>query len=347
MLRTLLFSLLGIASFNICAQYDRVEVFPNLEGEELRQALVGDYQPTSVLSYGDARDLLFGDIDAVNDSLTCVYTGLQVYISPALDPTTTAFAQDINTEHTFPRSKGADEFTFGYSDMHHLYPTRVDANSARGSLPFADINDSQTDEWFINNQSSGNIPPESVRDNYSEYRQNVAFEPREIHKGNVARAYFYFYTMYKSQADIADPTFFEIQRETMCEWHFLDPTDKAEWDRSKNIAAEQGNENPFVLDCQLARLYCDDIAEACLTVSAEEEKHIIPTLFISNDLLTVKGHQKNSRVVVFDSVGKQVAKAQLTTATDMIMDLSHLVSGIYLVSIIDAQNQMTTSKIFK
>lgn len=340
-------SFLLALSYNLYAQYDRVEVFPNLEGNELRQALVDEYRPTSVLSYGDARDLLFGDIDTVNDSLTCVYTGLQIYISPSLDPTTTAFAQNINTEHTFPRSKGADEFTLGHSDMHHLFATRVDANSARGNLPFAEINDSQTDEWFINNQSSGNIPPENVRDNYSEYLQNVAFEPRELHKGNVARAYFYFYTMYKAQADIADPTFFEIQRETMCQWHFQDPIDKAEWDRSKNIAAEQGNENPFVLDCQLARLYCDDIAEACLTVSSEEQKHIIPTVHIANDLLTIKGHIANSRVIIFDSIGKQVAKAELTTSSDMIMNLSHLQSGIYLVSIINSHNQVTTSKIFK
>jgi len=280
-------------------------------------------------SYGEARDILFGEIDIQNDTLTCVYTGYQIYLDPALDPTETAFAQGINTEHTYPRSKGADDFTPGYRDMHHLYPTLADVNAARGSLPFADIPDALTDEWFINTQEQTNIPSSNI-DGYSEYRQNVAFEPRESHKGDVARSYFYFYTMYSQQADIADPQFFDIQQQTMCDWHFADPVDRREWNRTKNIAATQGNENPFVLDCRLARLYCDDITEACLTVDVDDINITNIAISIQQDLLLVQGHRIGSQLQLFDMQGRMLHATNLPDETS-IVDVATLPHGMYIV----------------
>ena len=140
------------------AQYNREDIFVDLDGEALRQALIENYNATGLLSYGDARDILFGEIDIKNDTLKCVYTGYAIYLDPALDPTEAAFSQNINTEHTFPRSKGADDFTPGYRDMHHLFPTRVNVNATRGSLPFSEIEDNLTDEWFTDNLVTTSIP---------------------------------------------------------------------------------------------------------------------------------------------------------------------------------------------
>ncbi len=328
------------------AQYDGEDVFVDLNGDALKTALIQDYKSFNMLSYGDARDVVFGEIDIVNDTLTCVYTGYQVYLDPALDPTTTAFAQDVNTEHTFPRSKGADDFTLGHSDMHHLYPTLADANSARGNLPFAEILDSNTDEWFRNKSVRTSIPTSNI-DEYSEYRQNVAFEPREDHKGNVARSYFYFYTMYQNEADIADPNFFESQRAAMCEWHFADPVDKREWNRSKNIAAVQGNENPFILDCRLARLYCDDITQACMTVDVDD---LSGTQSISvtsiADRLKISGHSTDSYLAIANPLGQIVAHSILPSEETLI-DISHLDHGIYFVIIMGDNAKMHTTKIIR
>ena len=255
---------------HVLSQFDHEGVYPDLEGEALKNAVINDFKTSTVLTYGEARDTFFRNIDAVDNVLECVYSGFKVTLDPNADPTTDAFAKGINTEHTFPRSKGASENTIAYSDMHHLFPTREAVNTARGSLPFGDIVDSQTDKWYFEDNVLTSIPSVGI-DKYSELLTNVSFEPRESHKGDVARAYFYFYTMYESQANQADPDFFQLQQETLCTWHFEDPVDEKEWNRNLKIAEYQGGKrNPFILDCRLARMYCDEIEGSCLTVSTQE-----------------------------------------------------------------------------
>ena len=246
-------------------------LFPNEDGQDLIDLLRDEYKPASVRSYSQARDILYGDIDLRNDSLYCVYTGYRVYISPqAADASDAAFQQGINTEHTYPQSKGA-EFGNPKSDMHHLFPTQLDVNSDRGSLPFAEIPDGQTDRWYRFSQELSGTPSSFI-DEYSELLTNNSFEVREDHKGNVARAMFYFYTMYKSQADAADANFFPGQRATLCQWHQLDPVDLREYNRSQRIAEFQdGKPNPFTLDCTLPmRTYCQELP-ATMCISSDTE----------------------------------------------------------------------------
>ena len=253
-------------------------IFPNLTDDELLIAVQEEFLPENVLDFGMARDTMFAIIYNTNDSLMGVYSGHTIFLDPTEDPTQAAFmggaSNGINTEHTYPRSKGA-EFGNAESDMHHLFPTRTPVNSARGSFPFADINDNSTDIWFRNNQSQSNIPSSNIIDEFSESR-NGSFEPREEHKGNVARAVFYFYTMYRNQATNADPNFFNIQRATLLQWHQEDPVDQKEFDRTFQIASYQSNKpNPFVLDTLLAyRIYCTDTQGVC--------DFVVPT--VSTDL---------------------------------------------------------------
>lgn len=257
---------------NCFAQYE--PVFPNLQGDQLLDELVDAYKPIISLTYSQARDTLFGNIDNPNDSLRCVYSGYTIYLDPALDPTTAAFQNDgpnaINAEHTYPQSLGASGLA--RADMHNIYPTRKDVNGARGNDPFAEIPDNQTDVWWIQNQSQGNVPSQN-KDDYSEELTGISFEPREDHKGNVARSMFYFYTMYKAQADAQNNTYFSSQLQTFCEWHQQDPADYKEYIRTLRIAPYQdGKPNPFVLDCTLAeRSYCSDFQIACAPVSTENE----------------------------------------------------------------------------
>ena len=62
--------------------------------------------------------------------------------------------------------------------MHHLFPTRANVNSHRGSLPFQNIIDSQTDKWFLNANIVTSIPNNNI-DGYSEILTGEGFEPRE------------------------------------------------------------------------------------------------------------------------------------------------------------------------
>ncbi|PHN03352.1 endonuclease [Flavilitoribacter nigricans] len=235
----------------------QTSVFPALGGEELLDSLVSTYKPASGLNYGNARDTLYGRILNQNDSLVCIYTGYRIYLPPGLDPTMAAFDAGINTEHAYPRSKGAEE-DMARSDMHHLFPSRVDVNSDRGDLPFGEVPDPQTTAWYYLDRKQSATPTDNI-DAYSELG-NGQFEVRENSKGDIARAMFYFYTMYRTEAELADRDFFPDQKNTLCDWHVLDPVDQQEWDRNAAIAAYQDNKpNPYILDCTLAyRAFCPE-----------------------------------------------------------------------------------------
>ena len=268
-----LFILVFVLQFSF-AQYNHEGVFPDKEGVELRQLVIENFRPSVVYDYGEARDTLYGVVYNVNDSIAGIYSDHKRYLQPGADPTTYVFddgsPNGINAEHSYPQSKGAGSGN-PRSDMHHLFPSRVAANSARGSLPFGEVNDSSTDTWFYLTTETGSTPNSSTIDLYSEKGQGK-WEPRESVKGNIARAIFYFYTMYKDQADAADPDFFDIQKDDLCAWHNLDPVDQLEWERTKMISKyQQDKSNPFVLDCTLAfRLFCGEVSDECTIVDVEE-----------------------------------------------------------------------------
>ena len=254
----------------IQAQFDSERLFPDLEGDDLRQAVIDQYKPIIILPYGPARDSMYANIYKENDTIYGVYSRHGVYIDPALDPTDAIFMNGvdngINTEHTYPRSKGAENGN-PRSDMHHLFPTRVRVNADRANLPFGEIQDNTTVAWYREDDKINTIPTTDI-DEYSEW-DGAFFEPREDHKGNVARAMMYFYTMYQTQADAADPSYFSAQLNTFCDWHDLDPVDSLEWIRTMQIAEyQEGKPNPFVIDCSLAgRIFCGDVSTECRTVS--------------------------------------------------------------------------------
>lgn len=225
-------------------------IFPALSSQELLDSLVANYKPAIGLSYAQARDTLYGRILTKNDSLSCIYTAYSIYLDPDQDPTMAAFDRGINTEHIYPRAKGAEGET-ARSDMHNLFPTRVDVNADRGDLRFGEVPDAQALAWYYLDRKQSNIPGSNIAA-YSELGPD-RFEVREAAKGDIARAMFYFYTMYRAEAELADRDFFPLQRQILLEWHRQDPVDQAEWNRNQAIAPYQANKaNPFILDCTLA-----------------------------------------------------------------------------------------------
>src|SRR5690606_23099060 len=82
-------------------------IFPDLEGEALVAALRAAYTPPATLGYDAARDVIFQWEQDRNGGLRCVYTGYTIALTPGADPSADAYAQGINTEHTWPRSRGA------------------------------------------------------------------------------------------------------------------------------------------------------------------------------------------------------------------------------------------------
>jgi endonuclease I len=68
----------------------------------------------------------------------------------------------------------------------------------------------------------------------------MVFEPRDEHKGNVARAMTYFAHRYGFPLSGSELSLYQS-------WHSSDPVDQAELDRTWAIAAEQGVPNPYVV----------------------------------------------------------------------------------------------------
>ncbi len=226
-----------------------------LSGQELWDYVVENYKTSSTLGYNTCRDIMYSEIDLKEgNQLTGVYSGYTITLDLTQDPSTNAYAQGINCEHTFPQSMGAGDEPMK-SDMHHLFPTKSNVNSSRGNDPFEEIPDEETHIWYRNEYSQTSIPLENIDEYAEKYNPpnqgEERFEPREEQKGNTARAMFYFYSMY---SEIADDDFWELQKETLMDWHYYDEADDIETERTWKIADYQdGLPNPFVLDSTLAR----------------------------------------------------------------------------------------------
>jgi endonuclease I len=224
-------------------------IFPGQTGATLRNSLISAYKSTSNLGYDAGRDTIYGVIDKYNDSLECVYSGYKIYMQPGQDPSTWAYDNDINCEHTWPQSLLGS--STAVSDLHHLFPTEVQVNGDRGNYPFGDIPDAQTTYWYRNNIRTTSIPTSNINE-YAEYLSGVKFEPREIQKGNTARAMYYILTFW--QLGDTNDAWWTGQRDVLYAWHVADPADAREITRTKKIATyQQGKPNPFVLDSTLIR----------------------------------------------------------------------------------------------
>jgi hypothetical protein len=353
--------LLLITSITVRSQVLHQNIFPSLSNQVLFDKIIQTFKVSKTLEYGQARDTLYAKIDLVSDSLECIYSGWKIYISPGSDPTQAAFSGPgggINAEHAYPQSKGATGIA--KSDMHILYPSRVIVNSSRLSNPLLEIADIQTKKWFIKDREQSIIPPPNMIDGYSEANE-VAFEPREQSKGNLARSIFYFYTMYRDQAEIADPNFFEIQKSTLCNWHNYDPVDSIEWNRTWGIAKYQENKpNPFVLDCSLvSRLYCNNIDQACeeLVQMANSTKDHNPTDNIQvfpnpfDNLFNV--HSLNDlgicQLKLIDMYGREVWKDEIRiqVGNNIVFPNVNLNPAIYILMFKDNMGRETSELVRK
>jgi endonuclease I len=298
-------------------------VFPGLSGNELIDSVASHYRPGTVLDYANSRDTLYSKVLAIDDdSVRCIYSGHTLYLDPTQDPTQYVYqnggSNGMNAEHAYPQSKGAADGN-ARSDMHHLYPVRIPVNEARGDFPYAEIPDAQTQKWFMGNQVQTSIPSININ-GYAEFKTG-AFEPRESGKGDLARSVFYFYTMYRAQANLADPNYFELQRPTLCQWAQQDPADSIELRKTWRIAPYQdGKPNPFVIDCTLAsRCWCPGIPPNCLVGINDPVASIGPVLKVwpnpANDLLNFEFESDGPVTIrLLDILGGIVTTAHRDTA---------------------------------
>jgi hypothetical protein len=216
----------------------------DITGSELRTWLKTNWYDGyhNELGYDAAREAMYGYIDERSDGeVYCVYTGFHQ------TATHTTYLDPINCEHSVPQSFfGSNEPM--RSDIHHLYPTHGSVNSARSNHPFGNVADENATSWYIVNSTNTGIDilssiPGSDLEKHSKLLSSTKFEPRDDHKGDVARAVFYFYTMYPTQAgSISSAGNIDV----LYEWHLNDPPDAREIQRNDRTEEKQGNRNPYI-----------------------------------------------------------------------------------------------------
>lgn len=136
----------------------------------------------------------------------------------------------LNTEHTWPQSRFSGRHNKGMqkADMHHLFPTDNELNSIRGNNAFGEVTHEKRPlkcpASRFGKASNGNAD---------------VFEPPANHRGNVARALFYFSIRYDLPIDSRQEAFLR-------KWSKEDPVDEEELDRNEEIHKMQGNRNPFI-----------------------------------------------------------------------------------------------------
>lgn len=291
--------------FQFLLSVEHFEIESELSEENLLYFIQQNFTPENVPNYDASRDIIFSTLNNFDNQVSCVYSGYTINLIGGYcdcetgnedcdsndnptncnsnngnwvvenDPSTEAYYKNLNIEHTWPRSKGA-EYGHPKSDMHHLFPTKSNVNSSRGNDPFAEIPDEDTHKWYKDTEILYDIPTSDI-DDYAEkfnpenHPELERFEPKEDHKGNVARAMFYFYAIYQDSANVE---FWNIQKSTFLEWHYADPVDSEEFLRTELIANYQSNlKNPFIIDSTLARriwYYHEDSGNPQITFNTNE-----------------------------------------------------------------------------
>ncbi len=193
-----------------------------------------------LLGYTAARDSLYAFIDRGNQpSIVDVYTGRSV---PGVTTRATAASNQINTEHVWPRSRGAEEDPM-LSDLHHLFSSDESANSQRSNFPFGAVRG--TVLWTSANPPS---PGDVSRLGYANGNSGqIVFEPRPSKRGDIARALLYFYTRYNTQRPSAySLANFAFERDLIVAWAREDAPDAYERARNDLVQRAQGNRNPYI-----------------------------------------------------------------------------------------------------
>ena len=262
-------------------------IYPGIYGDQLSNMIINGYKTSTTLGYNTARDTMYSIIDSENGSVSCIYTDFSVDLIPGTDPSITMYEGGINCEHSWPQSMGASSEPMK-SDLHHLFPCKDNVNSSRGNNPYSDIVDNLTDSWFYLDQNLEYIPSNTVIDNYSESytsSNNDQFEPKENSKGNIARAMFYFNTIYESTAD---QDFFNLQKNILFQWHYNDFPNEIELNRTWVIASYQDDiPNPFVIDPTLIwRVYFSE-SYPIGDINSDQTMDVLDVVLIANEILSI------------------------------------------------------------
>lgn len=224
-------------------------------GDDLKNALHDIIDDHTKITYGSQTDTILREIDECPTNSSMVQC---LYLQHGLPK----FDGGWNKEHVWAQSHGIDGADPAYSDVHHLHPTLIQANSDRNSRDFDIVSNTTTNYDYDGTGTAGN------------------FEPPIAGKGDVARAMFYMAVRYDGTDAVGDleltnatPTSTESalfgKLDTLLDWNELDPVNDYEIRRNNLVYSNyQGNRNPFVDHPEWVRVVFDTNYLALPTLTA-------------------------------------------------------------------------------
>lgn len=201
----------------------------------LREKLIENHMP--IRDWKQAKHYLMQEIYLEKDKVGFFIKDVYCHhiVRKNISSSTMPDGNIINIEHTWPQSKFTKKKSKTQkSDLHHLFPTDTKINNERANHTFYELS-----------QSSPMTDCPTSKIGYNRTLREVSFEPPSEHKGNVARALFYFAIRYKGRIN-------DIEESVLRLWNEIDPVDDAEKKRNELIQLKQGNRNIFIDKPELA-----------------------------------------------------------------------------------------------
>ncbi|MBF0501400.1 MAG: endonuclease [Candidatus Riflebacteria bacterium] len=202
----------AVLNADVATGTDLYATCKGLKDKALRDELLKICGNQAPIDYQAAQAVIFEKLDNHDGFVECAYTGRK------LQTTTEPPSTNMNIEHTWPQSQGA--VGIAKCDLHHLFPTDSHANNVRSSFPY------------------GTVTKATWTEGGSKF-DGSEFEVRPEHRGDTARAMFYFALRYGKQIP-------NDEEAVLRQWSKDDPVDAAEKTRNDMIENIQHNRNPFV-----------------------------------------------------------------------------------------------------
>lgn len=238
------------------------------KGAELKTALFQIISPHTVQSYTPGVWNAINSYDIREDGkIWEIYSAISNF-TPVVDQDKGQECDEgvkYNREHALPKSwfnedKSDKDYPM-YTDLHHLFPTDRNVNEIRSNYPYGEVGEvsKQSKEGFSKLGTCVDSIGYTVAN-----RPGVVFEPNDLYKGDLARAYFYMATCYeaykngfgkdRSLKDWSSPMlsgnvypfFTDWALKMLLRWAANDPVSEKETNRNNAIFAIQKNRNPFV-----------------------------------------------------------------------------------------------------
>ncbi len=210
---------------------------------DLKKEITSAHHP---ISYDEAQVELMGNVGLIRmndgsyaiDEVYCSTPYGPSHLGDSVGPGKEPSANLINVEHTVAQSwfKSKNYYSIGKADLHHLYPSDSRANSMRGNFEFGDVGTVKNAPKCFDEDGKELKTEAKLGSGGS---SGLVFEAPVKHKGNIARAIFYFAVRYDFPLSAS-------MEKTLRRWNQLDPVDASELSRNDAIEKIQGNRNPFI-----------------------------------------------------------------------------------------------------